>query len=59
MDLVKKYTDIYREIEKLNSDATIDLELNAPSEDVRDFYGMIENHLLQKRQKKAIAENLF
>lgn len=56
---IEKYKKIYDEISQLDSEDTLQLELNADSEDERDFYEMIENYLIQKRQKKVVAENLF
>lgn len=55
----EKYKKIYDEITKLDSEDTAQLELEADSEDEREFYEMIENYLIQKRQRKVMAENLF
>lgn len=35
------------------------LVLEAATEEQREFYEMIANYLLQKRQKQVIEENLF
>ncbi len=56
---VKKYEDIYKEIEKLDIDDTMQLVLESKSEDAKDFYELVGDFLLQKRQKEAIARNVF
>lgn len=56
---VKKYTEIYEEILKLNSDDTLQLVLEAESEEVKEFYEMIEDYFLQKKQRDVIERNLF
>ena len=56
---LKKYNDIYEEINELNPDDTLQLILEAESEDEKSFYEMVGDFLLQKRQKEAIARNVF
>ena len=56
---VKKYTEIYEEISKLNSEDTLQLVLEAESEEVKEFYEMVEDFFLQKRQRDVIERNLF
>lgn len=56
---VKKYDDIYKEIEKLDLDDTMQLIMESSSEDAKDFYELVGDFLLQKRQKDAIARNVF
>ncbi len=56
---IKKYEEIYEEIEKLCPEDTMQLVLEAATEEQREFYEMIANYLLQKRQKQVIEENLF
>lgn len=55
----EKYTKIFHEIEKLTPDDTLQLILESNSEDEKDFYEMIGDYLLQKRQEKVIEGNLF
>ena len=55
---VKKYSEIYKEISKLDSQDTLQLVLECKSEDEKDFYEMIGNYLLQKRQRKVLEGNL-
>ena len=56
---VKKYEYIYKEIEKLDIDDTMQLVLESKSEDAKDFYELVGDFLLQTRQKDAIARNVF
>ncbi|MDD3338904.1 MAG: hypothetical protein PHS82_08640 [Lachnospiraceae bacterium] len=56
---VKKYENIYHEIEKLDPEDTLQLVLEADTEEEKSFYEMIGDYLLQKRQKKIIEGNLF
>ena len=56
---VKKYSEIYKEIAKLDPDDTLQLVLESENEEEKDFYEMIGDYLLQKRQKEVIEGNLF
>ena len=54
-----KYADIYEEIKKLTNSDTLQLVLESDDEDMKDFYELVGDFLLQKRQKKVVEENLF
>lgn len=56
---VKKYEKLYQEIEKLKPEDTLQLVLEAEKEEQREFYEMVGDFLLQKKQKKVIERNLF
>ena len=56
---VKKYEELYKEIEKLKPEDTLQLVLEAEIEEQREFYEMVGDFLLQKKQKKVIERNLF
>ncbi|MBD5485696.1 MAG: hypothetical protein HDR18_09335 [Lachnospiraceae bacterium] len=56
---VKKYENIYNEIRNLQPEDTLQLVLEAETEEQRDFYEMIGNFLLQQRQRQVIERNLF
>ena len=56
---VKKYEDIYRDIEKLQPEDTLQLVLEAETEEQRSFYEMVGDFLLQMRQKRVIERNLY
>lgn len=56
---VKKYNEIYQDILKLEPQDTLQLSLEAETEEERAFYEMIGNYLLQTAQKKVIERNMF
>lgn len=56
---VKKYEKIYQEIENLQPEDTLQLVLEAETEEQRSFYEMIGDFLLQKKQRQVIERNLF
>ena len=56
---IKKYSDIYNEIKKLNPEDTMQLVLESPTDEEKDFYEMVGDFLLQRKQKEAIARNIF
>ena len=56
---VKKYSLIFEDIKQLQPEDTLQLVLEAKSEEEQDFFEMIGNFLLQKKQKQIIERNLF
>jgi hypothetical protein len=56
---VKKYRDIFKEIQKLEPDDTMQLVLEADTEEERNFYELVSDFLLQSKQKDSIARNVF
>lgn len=56
---VKKYSEIYQEILQLQPDDTLQLILEAKTDDEREFYEVIGNYLLQVKQRQVIEQNLF
>ena len=54
---VKKYEQIYEDIKKLQPEDTLQLVLEAKTEEQRSFYEMIGDYLLQTEQKKVIKGN--
>lgn len=56
---VKKYNDIFREIKSLRQDDTLQLILEAKTQEERDFYVMVGNFLLQNKQKLVVEENTY
>lgn len=56
---VKKYEKIYEEINRLEPEDTLQLVLEARTEEERDFYQLIGDFLLQKKQRQVIEGNLF
>ena len=56
---LKKYADIYEEIKKLSNDDTLHLVLESEYEEVKDFYEVVGDFLLQQRQREVVSKNLF
>ena len=56
---VKKYEKIYEEIEHLQPEDTLQLVIEAKTEEQRNFYELIGDFLLQKRQRQVIERRLF
>ena len=56
---VKKYSLMFEDIKQLQPEDTLQLILEAKSKEEQDFFEMIGNFLLQKKQKQIIERNLF
>lgn len=56
---IKKYEKIYQEISRLEPEDTLQLVLEADTEEQREFYQLVGDFLLQKKQKQIIERNLF
>ncbi len=56
---VNKYFQIYDEIKNLQPEDTLQLVLEAKTKEERDFFEMVGNFLLQRKQKQVIERNLF
>ena len=56
---LKKYADIYEEVKKLTNSDTIQLVLESEDEEMKDFYEVVGDFLLQQRQKKTVEGKLF
>ena len=56
---VKKFNEIFQEIKSLRQDDTLQLILGAKTQEEREFYVMVGNFLLQKKQKLVVEGNLF
>ena len=56
---VRKYENIYEDIQKLQPEDTLQLVLEAETEEQRNFYEMVGDFLLQKKQRQVIERNLF
>ena len=56
---VKKYNEIYKDITLLQPEDTLQLVLEAETEEEKIFYELIGDFLLQTKQKQAIERNLF
>jgi hypothetical protein len=56
---VQKYSDIFKEIKKLNPEDTLQLVLESKTEEEKSFYELIGDFLLQSKQKESIARNVY
>lgn len=56
---VKKYEKIYEDIKNLQPEDTLQLVLEAETEEQRSFYEMIGDFLLQRKQRQVIERKLF
>lgn len=57
--ILKKYSNLYNEIKNIEPDDTLQLALNAQTDDEKNFFMMLGDYLLQQRQQYAIERNLF
>ena len=56
---VKKYNKIYKDITSLQPEDTLQLVLEAETEEEKSFYELIGDFLLQMKQKQVVERNLF
>ena len=50
---------LYEECKDMDIDETMDLVLSAETEEEPDFFSMLSDFLLQKQQRKVIAQKRF
>ena len=55
----KKYSDIYNEINKLQPEDTLELVKESKDKDEQEFFELISNYLLRKKQRKVVENNIF
>ena len=56
---IKKYNKIYEDIKKLQPEDTLQLILEAETEEEKEFYELVGDFLLQMNQKQVIERNMF
>lgn len=56
---VNKYNEIYKDITSLQPEDTLQLVLEADTEEEKTFYELVGDFLLQMKQKQAVERNLF
>ena len=56
---VKEYEKIYNKIVELGPEDTLQLMMEAETQEQREFYQMVGDFLLQKRQREVIKRKLF
>ena len=50
---------LYEECKDMDIDETMDLVLNAETEEEQDFFYMLSDFILQRKQKQVIAQKRF
>lgn len=55
----KKFSQIYKEIASLQPDDTLQLVLEAETEEEQEFYELVGDFLLQRKQREVVERNLF
>ena len=50
---------LFEECKDMDIDETMDLVLNAETEEEQDFFSMLSDFILQRKQKKVIAQKRF
>ena len=53
------FNKIYKDISTLQPEDTLQLVLEAETEEERNFYELVGDFLLQVKQKKVVEGNLF
>ena len=56
---IERPKSIYKEINALTAEETLQLVLRSRTEEEQEFFELIGNYLLQKNQRTAIAGNAF
>ena len=56
---VDKYLNMFHDMKNLQPEDTLQLVMEAKNDEERDFFEMLGNFLLQKKQKKVIEGNVF
>lgn len=56
---VAKYSKMNKDIKNLQPEDTLQLVLESKTKDEKEFFELIGNYLLQKKQKEVIEGNLF
>ncbi|WP_462397071.1 hypothetical protein [Hungatella hathewayi] len=50
---------LYEECKDMDIDETMELVLNAETEEEQDIFSMLSDFILQRKQKKVIAQKRF
>lgn len=56
---VNRYKEIYNDVKKLTKEDTTQLILEAKTEEEKNFYAMVGDFFLQRKQDECIARNVF
>ncbi len=56
---VQKYSEMFDDIKRLQPEDTLQLVMEAKNEEERDFFELLGNYLLQRKQKIIVERNMF
>ena len=56
---VQKYSEMFEDIMSLQPEDTLQLVMEAKNEEERDFFELLGNYLLQRKQKILVERNMF
>ncbi|MBQ8527811.1 MAG: hypothetical protein IJ429_04985 [Lachnospiraceae bacterium] len=59
MSNVEAFKEMYRCCKEMDVEDTVDLALNAETQEEQEFVEVITNYILQTRQKEVIAQGKF
>lgn len=59
MTLTESFKEFYKVCKEMNIEDTVEVALNAESEEEQEFVELISNFFMQQRQKEVIAKGLF
>ena len=59
MSLTESFKEFYKRCKEMNIEDTVEVALNAESEEEQEFVELISNFMLQARQKEVIAQRKF
>ena len=56
---VRKFSEMFEDIKRLQPEDTLQLVMEAKNEEERDFFELLGNYLLQRKQKIIVERNMF
>lgn len=59
MTLTESFKEFYKVCQEMNIEDTVEVALNAESEEEQEFVELISNFFMQQRQKEVISKGLF
>ena len=59
MTLTESFKEFYKVCKEMDIEDTVEVALNAESEEEQEFVELISNFFMQQRQKEVISKGLF
>ena len=59
MSKTEAVKELYRQCRDMDIDETMDLVINAETEEEQNFFTLISDFILQRKQKEVIAQKRF